>query len=81
MQVRFVKFATTFKRNVWINPANVCWVQQEAPRTVILATADSDTPFYLPGSVEEVIANLQGESGSPTVVDHGGGLYRLADTP
>ena len=81
MSVRFVKFDTTFKRGVWINPANVCWVQQESASTVILATADSDSPFYLPGSVEEIIAKLQGESGSPTIVDHGGGLYRLADTP
>ena len=70
MQVRFVKFATTFKRNVWINPANVCWVQQDALSTVTLATADSDTPFYLPGLVEDVIAKLEGQSGSPNSGEH-----------
>ena len=81
MSVRFVEFVTAGNTKVWINPANVCWVQQVSASVVVLATADSDSPFYLPGSVEEIIAKLQGESGSPTIVDHGGGLYRLADTP
>ena len=77
MSVRFVKFDTKFKHSVWINPANVCWVQQESVLTVALATTDSDTPFYLPGSVEEVLAKLQGDSDSPTVVDNGGGLCQF----
>lgn len=77
MSVRFVKFDTKFKHGVWINPANVAWVQQESVLTVALATTDSDTPFYLPGSVEEVIAKLQGDSDSPTVVDNGGGLCQF----
>ena len=83
MRVRFVEFVTAGNTKIWINPANVCWVQRQAGTTdkTAVATADSDSPFYLPGSVEEVIAKLQGESGSPTIVDHGGGLYRLVDTP
>ena len=77
MSVRFVKFDTKFKHSVWINPANVAWVQQESVLTVALATTDCDTPFYLPGSVEEVLDKLQGDSDSPTVVDNGGGLCQF----
>ena len=77
MSVRFVKFDTKFKHSVWINPANVAWVQQESVLTVALATTDCDTPFSLPGSVEEVLAKLQGDSDSPTVVDNGGGLCQF----
>ena len=62
MSVRFVKFDTKFKHSVWINPANVAWVQQESVLTVALATTDSDTPFYLPGSVEEVLDKLTGKT-------------------
>lgn len=77
MSVRFVKFKIAGGDEILINPANVAWVQQESVLTVALATTDSDTPFYLPGSVEEVIDKLQGDSDSPTAVDNGGGLCQF----
>ena len=64
MSVRFVKFDTKFKHNVWINPANVAWVQKQAFHTdrIAVATADSDSPFYVVGTLEEVLDKLTGKT-------------------
>ena len=79
MSVRFVKFKIAGGDEILINPKNVCWVQKQAPYTdrIAVATADSETPTYVVGTLKEVVAKLQGDSGSPTVVDNGGGLCQF----
>jgi len=60
MQVRFVELITTGNTKVWINPGNVCWVQLQAGTTdkTAVATADSDSPFFVCGTVGEVLTKL-----------------------
>ena len=79
MSVRFVEFKIAGGDEILINPANVCWVQKQALHTdrIAVATADSETPTYVVGTLEEVIAKLQGDSDSPTAVDNGGGLCQF----
>lgn len=64
MSVRFVEFTGSSGDKVFINPANVCWVQKQTHHIdrIAVATADSDSPFYLRGSVEEVLDKLTGKT-------------------
>lgn len=79
MSVRFVKFKIAGGDEILINPKNVCWVQKQALHIdrIAVGTSDSESPIYVVGTLEEVVAKLQGDSDSPTVVDNGGGLCQF----
>ena len=72
MSVRFVEFAGTNGSKVFINPANVCWVQQQGPHTdrVAVGTSDGDSPFYVVGTLEEVIDKLTGKTSPESFQPH-----------
>ena len=78
MSVRFVEFKIAGGDEILINPANVCWVQQQRHiNGIAVCTSDSERPTYVIGTLEEVLAKLQGASDSPKVVDNGGGLCQF----
>jgi hypothetical protein len=60
MSVRFVEFKISGGAKILINPANVCWVQQQTLHTdrVAVGTSDGDSPCYVVGTLEEVIDKL-----------------------
>lgn len=67
MSVRFVEFKIVGGHNILINPANVCWLQQQDPNTnkVAVGTSDSESPTYVVGTLEEVVNKLMGKTSSP----------------
>lgn len=67
MSVRFVEFKIVGGHNILINPANVCWLQQQDPHTdkVAVGTADSESPTYVVGTLKEVVDKLMGKTSSP----------------
>lgn len=67
MSVRFVEFKIAGGDKILINPANVCWLQRQAPHTdrVAVATSDSESPVYVVGTLEEVVNKLMGKTSSP----------------
>ena len=60
MSVRFVEFQIAGGDKILINPANVCWVQQQAPHTdrIAVGTSDSESPTYVVGTLKEVVDKL-----------------------
>lgn len=66
MSVRFVEFKIVGGDNILINPANVCWVQQQRHiNGIAVCTSDSERPTYVVGTLEEVVGKLTGETSSP----------------
>lgn len=72
MSVRFVEFACTNGSKVFINPANVCWVQKQTLHTdrVAVGISDGDSPFYVIGTLEEVIDKLTGKTSPESFQPH-----------
>lgn len=66
MSVRFVEFKIAGGDKILINPANVCWVQQQAPHTdrIAVCTSDCERPTYVVGTLEEVVDKLTGKTSS-----------------
>lgn len=67
MSVRFVEFKIVGGHNILINPANVCWLQQQDHNTdkVAVGTSDSESPTYVVGTLKEVVDKLMGKTSSP----------------
>lgn len=68
MSVRFVEFKIAGgHNNILINPANVCWLQQQNPHidNVAVGTSDGESPTYVVGTLEEVVNKLMGKTSSP----------------
>ena len=66
MSVRFVEFKIVGGDNILINPANVCWVQQQRHiNGIAVCTSDSERPTYVVGTLEEVVNKLMGKTSSP----------------
>lgn len=67
MSLRFVEFKIVGGHNILINPANVCWLQQQDPNTkkVAVGTSDSESPTYVVGTLEEVVDKLMGKTSPP----------------
>ena len=67
MSVRFVEFKIVGGHNILINPANVCWLQQQNPHidNVAVGTSDGESPTYVVGTLEEVVNKLMGKTSSP----------------
>lgn len=66
MSVRFVEFKIVGGDNILINPANVCWVQQQRHiNGIAVCTSDSERPTYVVGTLEEVVDKLMGKTSSP----------------
>lgn len=72
MSVRFVEFKISGGDKILINPANVCWVQQQAHHTdrIAVGTSDSERPMYVIGTLEEVVDKLTGKTSSRSFQPH-----------
>lgn len=59
---RFVRFVNRLEREVWINPDCVVGVTQSGDDSNLVAVygADGENPWFVPGTVAEVLAKLQG---------------------
>ena len=60
---RFVEFVNRLGRKVWINPDCVVSVMEsgEEDNLVAIYGADDGDPWFVPGTVAEVLDKLQGE--------------------
>jgi hypothetical protein len=60
---RFVQFKNVIGKTVWINPDCVVGVTQSHidEHTVAIVGADGENPWFVPGTVAEVLAKLQGD--------------------
>ena len=60
---RFLQFQNVIGKTVWINPDCVVGVTQSHidEHTVAIVGADSENPWFVPGTVADVLAKLQGE--------------------
>ena len=60
---RFVRFVNRLEREVWINPDCVVGVTEsnEEHNLVAIFGADGEMPWFVPGTVAEVLAKLQGD--------------------
>lgn len=66
MSVRFVEFQIAGGDKILINPANVCWVQQQRHiNGIAVCTSDSERPTYVVGTLKEVVNKLMGKTSSP----------------
>ena len=60
---RFLQFQNVIGKTVWINPDCVVGVTQSHidEHTVAIVGADGENPWFVPGTVAEVMAKLQGD--------------------
>jgi len=60
---RFLQFQNVIGKTVWINPDCVVGVTQSHidEHTVAIVGADSENPWFVPGTVAEVLEKLQGD--------------------
>lgn len=63
MMARFLQFQNVNGKTVWINPDCVVGVTQSHidEHTVAIVGADGENPWFVPGTVAEVMAKLQGD--------------------